>query len=275
MKKMTILRWSLLAAIGLLPLACSSDDDEAPQNTGGKAGSGGTAGSAGTGGKGGTSGSAGKDSGGAGVGTLGGAGGSDAGAGGVGHKPLGKPPTCTSPEVGDDGITTCKEGYHYREKPVACAFRADQGPDAGGAGGAGGASAGGADGSDEAAIAPRCSPACEGEHAYCRAISATPIITVCSRGCLTDDECGTNELCQCDGSRGGVCVPASCRGDADCDDGYHCAQAQICTGLNTGSFACQSPEDECVTEKDCDHASCGLDFPDESHRVCYEGLSCG
>jgi hypothetical protein len=93
-------------------------------------------------------------------------------------------------------------------------------------------------------------------------------------GCLTDDECGDDELCLCDSARGGggVCKAATCRGDEDCDAGYHCAQSEDCLYAG-GPFVCQKPEDECLTKDDCGGARCWTFGTD--HRVCNKSVACG
>lgn len=238
MKRSTALRWSLLTSLGLLPLACA-DDEDAPN--GHNAGTAGHTGEAASGSGGSTGGSA----------------------------AIGKPPSCTSPTLDANGITTCSEGYRYREKPFACAFRADEGP----TGGSGGAADSAFGGSSSSTMSP-CTPACEGEHAYCDETSATPLIYVCSRGCLTDDECGDDQMCRCEGEIGGVCVAATCRGDDECVAGYHCAQAEDC-GNSGGTFACQTPQDECVTFHDCEQTGCIIDHETSTHRVCKSYGACG
>ncbi len=68
----------------------------------------------------------------------------------------------------------------------------------------------------------------------------------CNYGCVTDADCGPQQLCRCDWY-GGYCVKAQCRTDADCGDGYLCAKSEGCEG----EFACQTSGDQCAVSSDC------------------------
>jgi hypothetical protein len=157
------------------------------------------------------------------------------------------------------GLTRCREGYRYRAEAQTCDHRADEGSGDGGASGVGGASS------------TDCGK-CDGEHEFCRASSGPPETAICTRGCLSDDECAENAFCLCNGTQGGFCVHAACRGDADCADGYHCAELESPCAEDVGAFACQSPEDECLTSEDCNGGTCMDSF--EGPRRCDDAV-CG
>lgn len=258
MKHTVLLRWSLLASLGLLPLACSDDDDEG--DDGGSAGSAGKGGSAGQG-----------TSAGAGGSSAGQGGASDPGGAGAGGTATREPPTCTDPKVDSLGLTRCKEGYRYRAEPQTCAERGDEVLGSGGAGGSGGEGRG-----EGGATAQAFCDDCEGEHAYCRKTGSAPgqAPYTCTRGCLTDEECGENSLCLCDGEKGGFCTPATCRGDDDCQEGYHCAELEFYCAVEVGDFACQTPDDECLTSAECDDATCTMeaDLGDPLKRTCEQAV---
>lgn len=67
-------------------------------------------------------------------------------------------------------------------------------------------------------------------------------------GCLSDAECRPDQLCAPPGVTEdpvGTCVPASCRDDSDCGDVF-------CSSMGGGrGFACQHPDDECDSDRDC------------------------
>lgn len=182
-----------------------------------------------------------------------------------------EPPTCTTPQLDEvSGLTSCAEGYRYRGSAVTCSSRAGAPEESqGGAGGMGAAGAGGAE--PTSPPGPTCNQSCEGEHAFCGVLGATPYTTACQLGCLSDDECSEFQLCLC-GPSGGVCMQATCRSDADCTEGYHCAQEDDVCFVNRGLFSCQRPEDECLTGEDCNFSKC-MSFGSD-HRTCL-GAVCG
>ncbi len=89
----------------------------------------------------------------------------------------------------------------------------------------------------------------------------------CEYGCTQDSDCGLGELCYCRNFLIGVCLPATCVSDADCESGYHCAgyEGFLCGALE--GFACQSPADECTDGNDCESfAACQMG--ESNARVC-------
>jgi hypothetical protein len=71
----------------------------------------------------------------------------------------------------------------------------------------------------------------------------------CAYACITDDDCGGEQLCLCDDSAGGgVCVTASCGVDSDCGAGTLCASNSAC---GYPRFVCQTSSDECAVDSDC------------------------
>jgi hypothetical protein len=71
----------------------------------------------------------------------------------------------------------------------------------------------------------------------------------CKYGCVSDDECGENELCFC-GADVGACVHADCRSDADCPADYPCT-GNLPFGTDVAGFLCQTPIDTCQSDYDC------------------------
>jgi hypothetical protein len=63
-------------------------------------------------------------------------------------------------------------------------------------------------------------------------------------GCVTDDDCGENQVCECD-SYVGNCVEipevSGCRTDSDCGEEALCLDG----------YKCQVAEDECSSSADC------------------------
>ncbi len=90
-------------------------------------------------------------------------------------------------------------------------------------------------------------------------------------GCLSDAECGPDQLCAPPGvTEGpvGTCVPATCRDDSDCGDALCSSQGE------GGGFACQHPDDECDSDRDCLPLVWGKDPDDRGYR-CYLSQSDG
>lgn len=84
-------------------------------------------------------------------------------------------------------------------------------------------------------------------------------------GCLSDAECGPDQLCAPPGVTEepvGTCVPARCRDDSDCGDALCSSQSE------RGGFACQRPDDECDSDRDCLPLFWGKD-PDDRGYTCY------
>jgi hypothetical protein len=68
----------------------------------------------------------------------------------------------------------------------------------------------------------------------------------CGYGCLSDADCGADQLWQC-GPDFGTCAATRCRTDAECGDGI-CAAYAAC---GSSAFACQTGEDACSVDSDC------------------------
>jgi hypothetical protein len=65
----------------------------------------------------------------------------------------------------------------------------------------------------------------------------------CHYGCLTDTDCGSNEICLCEDPKyGGRCVFSFCKTDADCGPSTLCASAPGCNQFQcTNDPACAVP----------------------------------
>lgn len=102
-------------------------------------------------------------------------------------------------------------------------------------------------------------------HGYCA-------YGACEYGCVSDEECPSDQACFC-GAAIGSCVPAGCRSDADCPGDYPCT-AFVDFGFSLpDAIACQSPNDECITTKQCHdlnpRVSCKVQV---DQRVCFRDL---
>lgn len=90
-------------------------------------------------------------------------------------------------------------------------------------------------------------------HGHCEFSAGESLpIKECIYGCVSDADCGSDEVCVC-GNPVGACVPATCRDDDDCSTGMKCAQwydANITCGPSA-VLTCQTPGDECATDTDC------------------------
>ena len=72
----------------------------------------------------------------------------------------------------------------------------------------------------------------------------------CAYGCVVDSECGAREVCQCIEGFIGLCVPAPCATDAECEGDGMCVidESAQCLAPQSG---CQTPHDQCATAADC------------------------
>lgn len=228
---------SLLASLGIAPVACGGTTTDTPNQGGG--------GSDNVAGKGGSTGKAGSTS-----------------HGGVTGQ------ACTNPQFDPEShLVSCDEGFSHRPDATACGATVNRiAPEP---------SLPRADGSVPCADDPgKCSQYLYG---YCDGVFAggeAPVAT-CRSGCFTDFECGENNICICGNVQsptGGVCRYSSCKTDAECAPGYLCASySGLCGG---GGFACQTPDDECMTNQDCVGQGACISDGTLGYRVCSNAV-CG
>ena len=139
---------------------------------------------------------------------------------------------------------------------------------------------------------------CPGQYEFCSTnILCSDVVPLenydCWTGCVTDDDCRSDEACLCgdllrESAPVGVCVKARCRIDSDCAPGFFCVVSE--DYHYHPMLACQRPEDECGgTQCDCPGAVCDNtegdcliyrpphDEPDEvpERRMCDLMTSCG
>lgn len=93
------------------------------------------------------------------------------------------------------------------------------------------------------------------EYPYCWG-SAVATGVQCWLGCTTDADCPAGRVCLCGehfavpGIPTGLCIEARCQSDADCPSGLLCASAM--GDYEELTFACQTPQDECGGNLDCE-----------------------
>ena len=77
----------------------------------------------------------------------------------------------------------------------------------------------------------------------------------CNYGCKTDADCAGGGVCLCAGVAG-RCTPATCRTDDDCEDGFQCRAFQDPTTnlCDSTRFECQTAEDTCQDNEDCNRS---------------------
>jgi hypothetical protein len=91
-------------------------------------------------------------------------------------------------------------------------------------------------------------------HGYCTTGAQLPG-TICAYGCVKDSECGPGSICVC-GDPVGHCVGSTCTSDADCGAGLRCQSYDSSHGCAIMRFACQTPEDTCDRDADCNGGFC-------------------
>jgi hypothetical protein len=246
------LQRSLLATLGLIPVACGGS--AATAGAGGESGGGlsGVSGSASHAGLGGTE-------------QYAGGGGADGGARAI--------PACESPTTSPGaGLVGCSNGFEHRLAAVACPLPTDNGGAAGDSAGAAGDS--GAGNASTASIDCSVDADCASYHLGFCDHPASGMLPTCQAGCVEDADCGPSRLCLCDGSaHGGQCVSAGCQTDAECGAGSLCASAV--TACGDIAFTCLSNQDDCTTAADCATSGvCEPGFHGE-RRACMYGENCG
>lgn len=229
------LRLTLLAALGLLPVACGGATDDRTNAIGGDSGTGGL------------------DTSRAGSNT-----------GGAAHHSSGV--SCTNPNVDPvSGLISCDEGYTHRPSSKTCGqsltgvgkSASDQRQLAR---------------INPGAVPCRDNPSiCEKyQFGYCEGGLGGP---VCWSGCADDADCGEGSICLCGVEAGyGVCTLGACQTDAECGGGYTCASYS--GGCSVG-YACQTPEDVCVVAADCPEPGQGCQPGPNGTRTCTPSCTVG
>ena len=238
LRRVAAFKLSLLASLGIAPLACGGTTSNGPDEGGG-----GSDNSSGTGGSAGKAGSNNR-----------------AGATSPG-------PACTNPQLDPQTqLVSCDEGFTHRPTAALCDTSTQRiAPEP---------QLPRADGTVTCVDDPgKCSAYLNG---YCDGAFSggeAPVAT-CRSGCVSDFDCGENNVCICgspESPTGGVCRYSNCKVDEECGPGYLCASYEGVCGA--GGFACQTRDDTCVTSKDCSgFGTCGADF--QGFRSC-SNVVCG
>jgi hypothetical protein len=73
--------------------------------------------------------------------------------------------------------------------------------------------------------------------------------------CTTDSDCGNGKVCSCEGgfrTDNDVCIATTCNVDADCGDNFCSPSLGDCGHFDKFvTYACHTPEDECIDDEDC------------------------
>lgn len=171
------------------------------------------------------------------VGGSGGQGGGGSnGGGGVGGDSSGAPNIpnhfgkCSSPVELGGGWVQCAEGYEHRATVGECPNALD-------------------------AKIPCGSTTCDGTKLeHCESVGPPSYADRCVKGCATDTDCSTGQICRCgEGvhTRGatGTCVQAACTSDAQCSGGALCESIRVSRpGNSCGEeylAQCQRTDHEC------------------------------
>ncbi|HET9929771.1 MAG TPA: ferritin-like domain-containing protein [Polyangiaceae bacterium] len=93
-------------------------------------------------------------------------------------------------------------------------------------------------------------------------------VNSCWYGCVRDADCGASgAICEC-GDPVGTCVAARCVSDADCGGAGLCATYDSEPGCDIIAYACQTPMDVCAADADCPNLQeCSIKAG-SSARVC-------
>lgn len=216
-----VLSTALFSALGLLPLSCGGASSGDEGKAGGSGGS-----STGNTSSGGASSTAGKP-------TSGGSKSSAGSSSGGG--------SCVEPEIIGNGYERCGDGPIHRPSIQECESSL---PRAG-----------------TQKIAPPADGQCATDadcadmpHGYCAPGVQLPG-NVCHHGCVKDSECGAGNICVC-GDPVGHCAGSTCASDAECGRGLRCQSYDSSHGCGIERFACQTPDDTCSSDADCNGGYC-------------------
>jgi hypothetical protein len=110
---------------------------------------------------------------------------------------------------------------------------------------------------------------CDGANAYCRTDDFEGGC-FCATGCTTDADCPSGNVCQC-GDPVGRCVAADCSSDDECEGDALCATVDTEPSCGDIVYRCQTPEDECASNDDCQSNPNGSACSSNgSKRVCVQ-----
>lgn len=145
--------------------------------------------------------------------------------------------TDSAPIPEEPGLERCAEGFVHRPSPAACTSRIPR-----------------ADVCEpsfpedpvECTTDVDCTAAA---HGHCGVYDQI-VQCRCQYGCVSDDECGADQVCNC-GDPVGSCASATCATDADCGEGL-CIATRLDKCSFDRSFACQLAGDACSSDQDCD-----------------------
>lgn len=173
------------------------------------------------------------------------------GAGGTKNEPLG---VCENPVASEpNGWVSCDDRYHHREAASTCTSALPRPSDP-----------------SAACSDADCAHLPYG-HCWPQSIFVGPPPS-CIPGCVSDDDCGADEICFCEFPVG-RCIPADCRTDADCGPDAFCSTYlgpdQPSCSFYVAGAACQKAGDACIG----DECNCAMV---DGERRCVEGLGgCG
>lgn len=232
---------ALIATTALLTTACGGSVDDglfisgAGTSAGGSrsAGAAGSSGDAGTGNTG--------NSGNGGSGNTGNTG--SGGSGNTGNTGNGSPFPCDNPEpvkvLGQEtGTVRCANGMVHRAQARDCPARPQSGEPI--------------EFCTETSGSGQCHTDFDCRQAplgFCRPANAGIPMCACIYGCVSDSDCGHDQICRC-GDPVGQCVPANCTDNSDCD-GRLCVEYQIEPFCGGPAYACQTMQDKCGGDGDC------------------------
>jgi hypothetical protein len=155
------------------------------------------------------------------------------------------------------GVSICHEGWSHRSSDADCPSMLPRDGDCG---------------SDRESTLCRTDADCsEQPNGYCHHSMLGMYDDGCScrYGCVRDSDCSAGMICFCDDPVG-TCLPASCRTDADCTDGF-CASYDSYPTCHSTNLACTTAQDECTSDSDCGKLYCLVG--EKGYRVC-ERQSC-
>lgn len=166
--------------------------------------------------------------------------GTDGSGGGNGTGGPSEVVACTNPVDLGGGFFTCDEGYTHRSAAEECPSSVPRDFQIGDP--------------TVCSLEEGCCQMdsdCTAANAFCQYWSGEGEGSSCMKGCVSDADCGNDEICQC-GDPMGRCTTAECASDADCPGEARCASFATDDGCGPWTrFSCQTADDECASNADC------------------------
>jgi hypothetical protein len=160
-------------------------------------------------------------------------------SGGTGNTPPGLECTPVANSTWSGGFVECAEGYVHRVSQAECAPSTPP--------------AGCDPARMDTAICSKDADCYGAPYGVCAAmVDGTRTFCDCAYMCRRDADCFPDFVCGCQGTNGGLCIPAVvCKTDADCTPGQCQVTQSLCGSAVMQCVMPPTPNDSCANDRDC------------------------